>query len=147
MGENVSERIDISRVIQNGHLSNFFNLERGCRQGDPILPYLFIICAEMLGLAIKSSNKISGVIINDIENRIGQFADDTSLYLDGSNKSLEASLNILNDFEQVSGLKINIQKTKQSGWEPRDFQKISYPLVENWTGSKTLPAWEYSLMY
>ena len=52
----------ISRVIQNGHLSNFFNLERGCRQGDPILPYLFIICAEMLGLAIKSSNKISGVI-------------------------------------------------------------------------------------
>ena len=39
--------------------------------------------------------------MNDIENRIGQFADDTSLYLDGSNKSLEASLNILNDFEQV----------------------------------------------
>ena len=29
-----------SCVINNGHISNIFNLERGCRQGDPLSPYL-----------------------------------------------------------------------------------------------------------
>ena len=102
----------VSRVIQNGHLSDFFSLERGCRQGDPISPYLFIICAEILGLAIKASRKVKGIYVHDNENKIGQFADDTSLYLDGSEKSLKASLEVLANFEETSGLKLNIQKTK-----------------------------------
>ena len=102
----------VSRVIQNGHLSEFFPLERGCRQGDPISPYLFIICAEVLGLAIKASKNIKGISIYDNENKIGQFADDTSLYLDGSEKTLKASLEVLENFEDTSGLKLNIQKTK-----------------------------------
>ena len=29
-----------SCVINNGHISNIFNLERGCRQSDPLSPYL-----------------------------------------------------------------------------------------------------------
>jgi hypothetical protein len=29
-----------SCVINNGHISNIFNLERDCRQGDPLSPYL-----------------------------------------------------------------------------------------------------------
>ena len=32
-----------SRVILNGHLCQPFPLHRGCRQGDPILPHLFIL--------------------------------------------------------------------------------------------------------
>ena len=54
-----------SCVINNGHISNFFNLERDCHQGDPLSPYLFIIGVELLSLQIKSNPKIKGAWVND----------------------------------------------------------------------------------
>lgn len=39
----------VSCVTQVGILSNFFNLERGCRQGDPIPPYNFFpMCRKIV---------------------------------------------------------------------------------------------------
>ena len=42
-----------SCIIQNGFMSDFFKLKRGCRQGDPISIYIFILCAEILGKMIR----------------------------------------------------------------------------------------------
>ena len=45
-------------------MSDSFYLGRGCRQGDPISPYLLILCAEILGNMILKNNDIKGILIN-----------------------------------------------------------------------------------
>ena len=79
-------------------MSEFFYLKRGCRQGDPISPYIFILCAEVFGQMIRNNNNIKGIFINDKEFKISQYADDTQLSIDGSEKSLRETLNILRRF-------------------------------------------------
>ena len=101
-----------SCVINNGHMSSFFDLERGCRQGDPLSPYLFIIGVELLSLKLKSNSNIRGIMVNNFETLISQYADDTFLTLDGSEVSLRESLNVFADFYYVSGLKMNNSKTR-----------------------------------
>lgn len=101
-----------SSILQNGFLSEFFNLQRGCRQGDPISPYIFILCVEVLGYMIRKNNRIIGVKINGNEFKLSQYADDTQIFLDGSEDSLRQTLNILDKFYLMSGLKINVDKTR-----------------------------------
>ena len=101
-----------SRVILNGHLSQPFLLHRGCHQGDPISPYLFILCSEYLTLAFKNTNTIEGIKIGDKEYRISQYADDTSNFLKATEENLKNSLKIMEWFYHKSGLKINYSKTK-----------------------------------
>jgi hypothetical protein len=40
-------------VRVNEHLSNVFSPTRGIRQGDPMSPYLFLLCAEGLSSLLK----------------------------------------------------------------------------------------------
>ena len=46
-----------STVAVNGQLSQWFLIQRGCRQGDPISPYLFISCVEILATMIREDKK------------------------------------------------------------------------------------------
>ena len=101
-----------SCCLINGHMSEWFYLQRGCRQGDPISPYIFILCAELLAALVRNNENIKGIKIHDIEFRISQFADDTSLILDGSEKSLISSLQTLKFYGRISGLNINMEKTQ-----------------------------------
>ena len=98
-------------ILQNGFISEAFNLRRGCRQGDPISPYLFILCAEILGKMVRKNKEIKGIFINGKEYKLSQYADDTQLILDGSEKSLKAALSLLKLYYTMSGLKINVDKT------------------------------------
>ena len=99
-------------ILQNGFMSNFFSLRRVCRQGDPISPYLFILCAEILGKMVRKNKEIKGISINGKEYKLSQYEDDTQLILDGTEKSLKAALNLLKQFYIMSGLKINVDKTR-----------------------------------
>ena len=61
---------------------------------------------------IVSNTGLKGIIIGKTEHKIVQFADDTTIILDGSLGSLQATLNILEIYGSLSGLKMNSDKTK-----------------------------------
>ena len=100
-----------SSIIVNGQASSSFKIERGCRQGDPISPYLFILCAEILACRIREDKNIRPIKIDETEFKISQFADDTSFLLDNDKKSFEKLFEQLDFFASISGLKLNVEKT------------------------------------
>ena len=101
-----------SCVTVNGKVSKWFKIFRGCRQGDPISPYLFILCAEILALMIRKNKHIKGIRIHEMEHLISQYADDTSLTLDATEISLENTLSVLKFYADASGLRVNMEKTR-----------------------------------
>ena len=104
-----------SCVSVNGTISDWFNIERGVRQGDPLSPYLYLLCAEMLSNMIRENSDIKGLQIKNSLTLLSQFADDTALCLDGTERSFNEAVGTLSLFARISGLKINIEKT-QAVW-------------------------------
>ena len=50
-------------VIQCGVLSDPIHIDRGCRQGDAISPYLFLLVAEILNIPIEDNINIRGICV------------------------------------------------------------------------------------
>ena len=99
-------------VLQCGYLSDPIQIGRGCRQGDPIAPYLFIICSFFLTVMIDQNKLVKGIKLGNDEVKIIQFADDTTIFLDGMEGSLQNTLNIIEIFGTYSGLKMNKDKSE-----------------------------------
>ena len=98
-----------SCVINNGTVSDYCNLERGVRQGDPLSPYPFILAVETLAstlaISIRSNVLIKGITIGNEETKLLQYADDTTAVLSALFDSLDV-------FEYLSGLKVHDSKTE-----------------------------------
>ena len=99
-------------VSNNGWISQFFPISRGVRQGCPLSPYLFILCAEILAHSIRTNLNIKGIRWESKVIKILMYADDTTIVLDGSKESLLEAISTLNQFTAASGLKVNIEKTE-----------------------------------
>jgi len=99
-----------SCIINNGYISRYFKVSRGVRQGCPLSPYFFIVCAEILNIIIKNNNTIRGITINNTTFKMSQYADD-SVINDGSHETLQEIHIVLEHFATVSGLKVNYDKS------------------------------------
>ncbi len=102
----------VSCIINNGHCSEFFSINRGVRQGDPMSSHIFLLVVEILAAAIKYHPDIRGIKVDNSEFTIVQYADDTTLTLSDDDVSLNSALNIIEKFSKVSGLNVNFNKTE-----------------------------------
>jgi hypothetical protein len=88
---------------------------RGLRQGDPLSPYLFILCAEGLSALIRQAERngsLLGVKVCRNAPIVSHllFADDCFLFCRAD--SVEATIlkNILITYAEASGQLVNFQK-------------------------------------
>jgi hypothetical protein len=103
-------------VKVNGSLTKSFDIERGVRQGCPMAPYLFLVVAEVMNAMIKmaaSTGMVKGINLPGGAHQqvIAQYADDTSLTLQGEEISIRGTILTLDTFCEGSGLVLNWLKS------------------------------------
>lgn len=106
-------------ILINGEVAGSITPSRGIRQGDPLSPYLFIICAEGLSFLLREAEKNS--LIHGIRVARGApaishllFADDSLLFLKATTTEAEAVINVLNTYGKASGQQVNYHKSSLS---------------------------------
>ncbi|XP_019097511.1 PREDICTED: uncharacterized protein LOC109131263 [Camelina sativa] len=102
--------------LVNGQAQGIVNPRREIRQGDPLSPYLFIICSEVLsGLCLKaqSQGNLLGLRVAKGSPRVNHllFADDTMFFIRSDYHSCMTLRRILQKYEAASGQKINQAKS------------------------------------
>ena len=97
-------------IKNNGYFSEYFNIQRGVRQGCPVSSLIFILCVEVLAIRVRNSGSLRGFQFGYQKSvKLAQYADDGVLFL--HNKlELGSALNILEKFGELSGLKLNLGK-------------------------------------
>jgi hypothetical protein len=103
-------------VLFNGDRLESFRPSRGIRQGDPISPYLFLLAAEGLSCLLKSriqSSNLSGVTVAPSAPMVSHllFTDDSLLFFKANRASADQVKDILHDYCQASGQKVNMAKS------------------------------------
>lgn len=102
--------------IINESTRGFVQPGRGIRQGDPLSPYLFILCSELLSSLsnlAQRNGKLRGIKIASGAPYINHllFADDTMFFCKASIQMAQNLKQILATYESVSGQLINTQKS------------------------------------
>ena len=103
-------------ILFNGSALDPFAPSRGIRQGDPLSPYLFILCMEYLGHLIEKKC-VEGVWkpLKASRNNIGishlLFADDIIMFAKVDKETCEVS-EVLCNFCKEFGQKISLEKSR-----------------------------------
>ena len=107
-------------VLVNGTPAREFEMGKGLRQGDSMAPFLFLIMAENLNLLMEEATEkglYEGIKVGNQDVSIShlQFADDAIFFAKWSIGNLKNLIKILQCFRAISGLKINMKKSKIYG--------------------------------
>ena len=102
--------------LQQGKVFGEVKPARGIRQGDPISPYLYILCDEGLSSIIRGNEEIGlihGCKIANEAPRVSHllFADDCYLFFKSTTSEAMVSKNVLKRYEAVSRNAINFNKS------------------------------------
>ncbi|XP_010463221.1 PREDICTED: uncharacterized protein LOC104743884 [Camelina sativa] len=104
------------RVLLNGQPNALIVPERGLRQGDPLSPYLFILCTKVLIAKIRKMEQdklITGIKVANKSPPITHllFADDSLFFCKEDKEQCGVILDILRQYEAASGQQINFDKS------------------------------------
>jgi len=129
------------QILINGQPSKSFQPERGLRQGDPISPYLFILCANVLsGLIHKEvhNGRIHGLRVARKSPQIShlQFADDSLLFARANQNEANNILKVLDTYQKASGQMVNMEKSEASF--SRNVLEADKNTICNMMGAKTV---------
>lgn len=107
------------QFLVNGKPSRSFKHRRGIRQGDPISPYIFILCANILSGLLhneSSANLIHGLLVARNAPKITHifFADDNILCPRANLKADGSILQTLQRYQQASGQLVSLEKYEVS---------------------------------
>lgn len=103
-------------VLINGNPQGYITSKRGLRRGNPLSPYLFIPCVDVLSHLVcnlSSKNKIRGINIGNGVPTITYmlFADDSIFFCQANTSNCAALKKMFELYEQCSGQKINPSKS------------------------------------
>ena len=102
-------------MIINGSVHGCIFPTRGLRQGDPLSPYLFLLCVDGFSSLIKDATRnqmLSGISICRGCSMVTHlfFANNSLLFCKATNQECHKLIEILGLYEVASGQKVNAEK-------------------------------------
>ncbi|GJR44480.1 RNA-directed DNA polymerase, eukaryota [Tanacetum coccineum] len=108
-------------IIINGSPTEEFQFGKGLKQGDPLSPFLFLLVMETLHISFQrvvDAGMYQGIKVGGLINLSHMFyADDAVFVGEWSESNISSLIHVLDCFHKVSGLKINMSKSKLMGIE------------------------------
>jgi hypothetical protein len=117
-----------SITLDSGISTLFFDLERGNAQGDTLSPFIFVLGYQLLLMKLEFDLQIQGLIeavdipvslpplpenneVSTIPPKVYAMADDATMLVEMETGTLTAIKTILYEFELISGIGCNVEKT------------------------------------